>query len=1486
MTDQSRDDDFDALIAKGIELADAEQSGAEQVEVVAEQDADPDEPLAPLGGRFGLSGPAFEVDDATFAAASGAEPVPPPAVARSAEGPTSGWSLAQDREEEPTAQMDAAELQAELDAASQVPVPGDARPIVPTVASAGGADDASPTAAAESPEPVDAEQPADDPFAARMPSRRELREQAAQLEAPALDEAEPEILDEQHGDVHEPLRPPGDATEPEAPTVPDPVLANPVLANPVVANPVVANPVLPEQDQPRIGGLAAAVSARAAAKAEAERRAREGSTDEPPAAAVAAPVAPPEPSAVVNPAAPERPTASARVELTDASSDDPFALAAIERVRGWIDRPASDKQDKSAERLAGLLKDPAGLDFAIGFVDKVIRPEDPKVSARNFEVLSREIPGFLDWYLKLGITAGGGFGIVVPKLVIPVVKRAMRDMVSHLVIDASPSKLAKPLARLREDGTRVDASLLGEGVLGEEEAASRLEGTMELLRRDDVDSVSITVSAIAPQLQPWAFDETVELVVERLLPLYRLAAESTPPKPINLDMEEYRDLDLTIAVFERLLSRTELRGLEAGIVLQAYLPDALGAYRRLAAFAKQRRASGGAGIKVRLVKGANLAMERVDAAIHGWPLAVVGSKAASDASFKRVLREALLPDNAFAVRLGVASHNLFDLAYAAELARHHGTHQRVDAEMLLGMAAEHQGAVREVFPNLVLSTPVVRPDQFDAAVAYLVRRLEENAAGENFMSSMFDLADPAVFQQERDRFLESIELLRTDDAAGEPRPNRTQDRLGDLAVSVTHPTGFANEPDTDPSLPANRDWARQLVQRAGETRLGLRTLEMNRIDDWPTLERRIDRAAQAASGWAGLGAARRAEILRDAATALGVYRGRLIEIMMAETGKTIGEADPEVSEAIDFARYYAEQAIELERVEGATPRPVALTVVAPPWSFPVAIACGGVTAALATGSAVILKPAPQARRSAAVLAEALWEAGVPRDVLLLCDVEEGELSERLVAHPAVGRVILTGSTETAERFTTWRADLPLLAETSGKNAMIVTPSADFDLAVADIVRSAFLHAGQQCSAASVAILVDTVGDSERFRRQLVDAAKTLRVGSPLDARTHVGPLIEPAQGDLLRALTSLEDGEEWLLEPRRLDASGRLWSPGIRDAVLPGTYSHVTELFGPHLSLIEVDSLEEAIEVQNSTEFGLTAGIHSLDPEEVAHWLDEVEAGNLYVNRGITGAIVRRQPFGGWKRSQVGPGAKAGGPNYLATLVDWEPVHAEPKASVQLKGLDKRVAEVIEAATPALDFVEFDAVRAGAKSDQARWKAEFGVSKDVSGLGVERNVLRYRPAEVLIRVAEDGRVVDLVRLLAAAARARSTVRISTAVEVPPGVVKLARRPLPALRLLEVVEESDAEFHARLRSREALAPVERDDVLGLERPSEPVRRIRLVGTDPGVREALAGDVSVAVYDQPVTRAGRVELLPFLREQSVSITAHRFGTPDRAMLELPV
>src|SRR5690606_32654506 len=208
---------------------------------------------------------------------------------------------------------------------------------------------------------------------------------------------------------------------------------------------------------------------------------------------------------------------------------------------------------------------------------------------------------------------------------------------------------------------------------------------------------------------------------------------------------------------------------------------------------------------------------------------------------------------------------------------------------------------------------------------------------------------------------------------------------------------------------------------------------------------------------------------------------------------------------------------------------------------------------------------------------------------------------------------------------------------------IVTPSADLDLAVADVAKSAFGNAGQKCSAASLVILVGSVARSERFRRQLADAVKSMAVGYPQDPATLVGPIVEPAQGKLARALTQLAEGETWLVKPRQLDETGRLWSPGVRDGVQPGSEFHLTEYFGPVLGIMTAADLDEAIALQNGVDYGLTAGIHSLDPDEVAHWLDRVQAGNLYVNRVITGAVVRRQPFGGWKRSSVGAGAKVGG---------------------------------------------------------------------------------------------------------------------------------------------------------------------------------------------------------------------------------------------------
>ena len=356
----------------------------------------------------------------------------------------------------------------------------------------------------------------------------------------------------------------------------------------------------------------------------------------------------------------------------------------------------------------------------------------------------------------------------------------------------------------------------------------------------------------------------------------------------------------------------------------------------------------------------------------------------------------------------------------------------------------------------------------------------------------------------------------------------------------------------------------------------------------------------------------------------------------------------------------------------------------------------------------------------------------------------------------------------------------------------------------------------------------------------------------------MGPVISPPEGKLLSALTTLSPGERWLVEPRQLDSTGRLWSPGVKDGVAPGSPFHLTEYFGPVLGLMSADSSSHAIELQNATPYGLTAGLFSLDPDELALWCDSVEAGNLYVNRGTTGAIVRRQPFGGWKRSSVGAGTKAGGPNYLVGLTDWV---RRPSAATAVAG---PAAASLLAAARSAGLENLDMISRALRSDALAWESEFGTARDVSGLEAERNVLRYRPHPVHVRLASDS-VPDLVRVVAAGVAAGggsgAGVFVSSAVlaAASGGAGVRGRRGLPGGR--------EPRRNGRTGSGRCRA--------GGSGSSAATRR-RLY-------DAVDGRPDIAVYAGDVTESGRVEMLPFLREQAISITAHRFGTPHRLAYE---
>ncbi len=1117
--------------------------------------------------------------------------------------------------------------------------------------------------------------------------------------------------------------------------------------------------------------------------------------------------------------------------------DEPMVERAVARAARWSAASAHGS-DAATRRLASLVHDPDGVEFALRFVDRVARPDDDRVAARELARLAGRgatLPGFANVVDRTMLRAGAVLAPRAPRVVVPLARRRLRGLVGHLVVDASHRSLRRHLAAARAQGRRLNLNLLGEAVLGEQEADRRLARTLELIRRPDVDYVSVKASSVASQLVPWDLEGSRDRLVQRLTPLFQTARDEGVF--VNLDMEEYKDLDLTLALFTTLLDAPALRGYSAGIVLQAYLPDSVAALEHVAAFARRRVDAGGAPVKVRLVKGANLAMERVDAALHDWPQAPYATKAEVDANYVRLLDRALRPELADALRVGVASHHLHHVALAVELAAARGVEHAMDVEMLQGMAPAQADAVAADLrgtENLVLYTPVVHAEDFDAAVSYLVRRLEENAGQENYLYAMFSADGPASYLDRfrasvRDRDLVADTPRRTQDRTAErgswsgspdvaamarscrPTAERRRSLPGEPPGEPPSGPAFRNEPDTDPSLPANRDWARRAVAAAPAV------VTSPEITDPAAVDVVIDTAAR--SSWRDTPPAERARLLGEAARSLAGTRTELLTVMVHEAGKTLAEADPEITEAVDFAAYYADRAAEIDTDRFIPDRVV---VVTPPWNFPVAIPLGGCLAALAAGAAVVIKPAPQVRACAEVGVAALHRAGIPADALQLVHTDEDAAGQRLITHPAVERVVLTGASETAALFRSWRPDLQVLAETSGKNALVITPAADPDLAVADLLRSAFGHAGQKCSAASLAILVGAMGDprsrvGKRFRRQLVDAVSTLRVGHGTDLATTMGPLVGDLSPKLERALTTLDDGESWLVAPKHL--GGALWTPGVREGVAAGSWFHRTECFGPVLGLMTASSLDEAIELQNATGFGLTGGLHSLDADEIEHWSERVEVGNAYVNRHITGAIVQRQSFGGWKGSVVGPGAKPGGPNYVAQFGLWTDRVELPAAP-----LGRAAADLLAGLASSVSAEDLTWLRAAAGSDAAAWRDEFGVEHDPTGIAAEANVFRYRPLPSLRVVVGDG------------AAPRDVLRV------------------------------------RLAGACAGVPV---DEVGPDVEPVPGERLRVVGTVPeGLRRAAAG-VGASLVDAPVLADGRREMLSVLREQAISVTRHRFG-----------
>ena len=954
---------------------------------------------------------------------------------------------------------------------------------------------------------------------------------------------------------------------------------------------------------------------------------------------------------------------------TDRNIDDlsQEAIFATKQLINSAEKVRTNRDSSNRKMFRRMLRENSAIGIVIALSDEVLRIKSKQHAAK---ILYREtgkatIKGFglLNF---VGLKLAGISALIYPKLILNIVMARVKQISRDIILSSNENRLKKHIENRSQNSTSLNINVLGEAVLGENEAERRFNKTIEMMKRDEVNYVSVKITSICSQIVASDHEGTVVRVVEKLRELYKISKETNTF--VNLDMEEFQDLRVTVDAFKILLSEKPFQDIYAGIVLQAYLPEAHTVYEELLSWAKKRNAISGGKIKIRLVKGANLAMEKVEAELEGWSSATYPSKELVDASYLRLVDIGLRKEYKGIVDLGIASHNLFHLFFALEVAQCRGVLEQMDIEMLEGMANAESLLLASKYRKILLYTPVTEDNDFASAVAYLVRRFDENTSPENYLAASFSISDSEdIYLEQESRFLKAVKE-RHSISTNSIRHTRNKHSINGEFINasssdMTNPKirkKIEKEMDKvlgyiDQKIPLSIN-GKEILDResipSGEPNNEGKEWYSYSISTKHDIEDAFNESVNSITEWNSLGAEEIGKILNKASKIMQEDRSHTIAVMAKDAGKTIHEADIEVSEAIDFANYYGYSAIENRVFEKSSP--LGVVVVVPPWNFPYAIPAGGICAALASGNSVIVKPAPETVATAWYLVQQLWKAGVPKGVLQFLPTKDDEIGQTLVTHKEAKAVLLTGSFETAKLFTNWKPEMNIMAETSGKNSIIITACADVDLAVSDLVSSAFGHSGQKCSAASIAIVDKSVLHDSNFIYQLKDATESLSTEPSWKLSSQVGPIILPPNKKLQKALHHLEKGEEWLVIPKKLDKKGYLWSPGIKIGVRPSSWSHQNEWFGPVLGVVESENLNTSIQIQNGTDYGLTAGIHSLDVEEIEKWIDSTQAGNLYINRGITGAVVNRQPFGGWKNSSCGVSSKAGGENYLINFRDFE----------------------------------------------------------------------------------------------------------------------------------------------------------------------------------------------------------------------------------------
>jgi RHH-type proline utilization regulon transcriptional repressor/proline dehydrogenase/delta 1-pyrroline-5-carboxylate dehydrogenase len=850
----------------------------------------------------------------------------------------------------------------------------------------------------------------------------------------------------------------------------------------------------------------------------------------------------------------------------------------------------------------------------------------------------------------------------------PLLRATLRALSRRFMGGHTLREARHTIEKLNRRGMGYTLDLLGEAVVSEAEAKRYQQAYLDLLQGlppgDAVENetrrpqISLKLSALYSQWNPLDPEGGVAAIAARLRPIINAARERKIG--VTVDMEQYDFKHIVMQCFMTVLSEPAFRDWpHAGIAVQAYLREARDDLRQLIDWAERR----GAPVHIRLVRGAYWDYETVIARQHGWPVPVWEAKAQTDACFEDCLAELFAhPD---AVLPAVASHNVRSLTCAMALAEQRRLPaERVEFQMLYGMADELKQALIAQGQRLRVYVPF---GETLPGMAYLVRRLLENSTGQTIIDSGIAPArlqaaslerplPPATTSEAREPRRFHNEPVHSFTAAAERERfaaalDAVREHLGQdypLIIDGKAVEGTGQIISTNPARPA------ELIGRVAAA---------GRVQADAALA-----AAHAAfSGWSQLPASDRAAHLRTIAAALTGARDDFAAWQVLEAGKNWSEADADVCEAIDFLNYYAQQAERL--AEGrivALPgehnrldwRPKGVGLVIAPWNFPLAILTGMLSATLVTGNTAIIKPSSLTPVIAARFMRLLETSGLPPGVVNFLPGAGGEVGEYLAGHPDIHLIAFTGSRAVGTRLIELGARVQdgqthvkrVIAEMGGKNAIIIDADADLDAVIPGVLASAFSYQGQKCSAASRVIVVGDLHDA--FLERLIEATRSLTVGDPASPGHFLGPVIDAVAQQRIRSI--IEDGAQRarlvLYEPQSVPQKGCYVAPAIFADVVPNDALAQEEIFGPVLALLRAADYEEALAIANNTSYALTGGVYSRRPAHLQRARESFRVGNLYLNRKITGALVERQPFGGFKLSGIG--SKAGGEDYLKQFND------------------------------------------------------------------------------------------------------------------------------------------------------------------------------------------------------------------------------------------